>query len=359
MPHERKIIFVVPYPIDKAPSQRLKFEQYYPAFKQAGFSITHSSFMSDEMWSIVYKKGFFFQRIFYTLQGYLKRTLLLFSIRKYDIVYVHLWCTPFGAPFFEWLVARLSKKLIYDIDDLVFLKNAKHEKQYYRFLKGRDKPVFLMRKAGHVITCTPYLDDFARKFNNNTTDISSTINTEKYVPVNRYTNDHTIVLGWSGSHSTAQYLYLLTDALQKLSKLISFKLLVIGGGNVNIPGVEVEVMDWNSENEVTNLQKIDIGLYPLPLNEEWVLGKSGLKALQYMALGLPAVATRVGCNDRVIKDKLDGFLVSSDGEWIETIQFLCENPSVRKSIGIAARKKVESSFSVAANTSKYLAVLNG
>ncbi len=89
---------------------------------------------------------------------------------------------------------------------------------------------------------------------------------------------------------------------------------------------------WSSASEVTDLQRIDIGLYPLP-DEEWVLGKSGLKALQYMALGIPTVATAVGANFRVIEDGVSGFLVRSDSEWIDALSRLIDDPELRLRIG--------------------------
>src|SRR5689334_6023008 len=99
---KKKILFLVPYPFDKAPSQRLKFEQYYRYFEEDGFVITKKPFITDAFWKIIYKKGFRFQKILFTLSGYFRRFLLLFTLRRYDVVYIHLWVTPLGPPFFEW-----------------------------------------------------------------------------------------------------------------------------------------------------------------------------------------------------------------------------------------------------------------
>jgi glycosyltransferase involved in cell wall biosynthesis len=209
-----------------------------------------------------------------------------------------------------------------------------------------------------VITCTPYLDNVAKKYNTNTTDISSTINTDTYIPVNSYQNNHCLVLGWSGSHSTVQYLYLLKDVLIALRKQIEFKLLVVGDENFKIDGIETEAHNWTEAAEVPLLQRIDIGLYPLPLNEEWVLGKSGLKALQYMALGIPTIATNVGCNDRVIENNISGYLVNNNEQWLEKLHELMINPGLRKRIGLNARNRVEQKFSIKANAAKYLNIIN-
>lgn len=353
----RKILFVVPYPINKAPSQRLKFEQYYSSFQSAGFEVSHASFMDDRMWGIVYKKGRVISKIALTLLGYCRRLILLFSLHKYDIVYIHLWVTPFGYPIFEWLFSKFAKKVIYDIDDLVFLKNIKHENRAIAILKGKGKPLFLMKKSNYVITCTPYLDKIAQTYNKNTLDISSSINTTSYIPLNRYKNDHELVLGWSGSHSTSQYLYLLKDVLLELRKELPFKLLVMGDSSFNIEGLEVDAIDWAESWEIEVLQRIDIGLYPLPENEEWVLGKSGLKALQYMALGIPTVATNVGCNDRVIEDRVSGFLVNGKEEWFSVLKELTSSVDLRESVGKKARLRVEEKFSLNVTAEQYLKVI--
>ncbi|MEI9806555.1 MAG: glycosyltransferase [Bacteroidota bacterium] len=90
--------------------------------------------------------------------------------------------------------------------------------------------------------------------------------------------------------------------LKELKKEFEFKLLVMGDAGFSLEGINVEAHAWTEAKEIETLQRMDIGLYPLPLDEEWVYGKSGLKALQYMALGLPVIATAIGANFRVIKE---------------------------------------------------------
>jgi L-malate glycosyltransferase len=353
MAKQKKILVLCPHPVDRVPGQRLKYEQYFGHWEKNGFSVTVSPFITSSFQDIIYKKGYFLHKAGWTFFGYIRRIKDLFRIRKYDVVYVFLWVTPFGPPFFEWCVRKLSQKMVYDIDDLVY---TKYEKGLLRMLKGKGKPVFLMKHADHVITCTPYLTEFVNRFNNKTTDISSTINSETYIPVNPYTNDKPLTLGWSGSHSTSKYLYLLRDVLLEIYKKRKFRLLVMGDPGFTIEGLDVEAVSWSEEKEIPVLQQIDIGLYPLP-DEEWVMGKSGLKALQYMTLGIPTVATAIGANYRVIENGVSGFLVSTPSEWKEKLILLMDNPDMRKQIGTEARKRVETLYSVKANEPVYLSVL--
>lgn len=354
---KKRILVICPYPERVAPSQRLKYEQYFESFRENNLEIHVSSFMTQAFWKVVYKKGHFFQKVLYTLIGYFRRTADLFRLPFYDLVYIHLWVTPFGPPIFERLFAALNSKIVYDIDDMIFLTEKSKSNNLISGLKGRTKPFYLMKKAKHVIVCTPVLEEVAVKFNANVTDISSTIDTTNYQPVNKYSNSSSLVIGWSGSHSTSKYLKLLEKVLVKLREKYAFRVLVIGDPGFSFQQLECEAIPWKEATEVQDLQKIDIGLYPLPLDEAWVLGKSGLKALQYMALGIPTVATAIGANFRVIDNGISGFLVKTEEEWSQCLIQLMENTTLRKEIGLMARKKVVEQYSIDANKGTYLSII--
>ena len=165
------------------------------------------------------------------------------------------------------------------------------------------------------------------------------------------------MIGWSGSHSTSKYLHLLDNVFRDLAKEYSFKLLVMGDAGFSLDGVEVEALPWKEEYEVAVISRFDIGVYPLP-NEEWVLGKSGLKALQYMALGIPTVATDIGTIHRIIRDGENGFLISNEEQWKQTISSLIMDQCLREKTGRKAVVTVEKFYSVSANKDRYLSILN-
>lgn len=355
----KSILIVSPYPEGVAPGQRLKYEQYFDYLRSHGYKITVTSFVSNRLWSILYKKGRFPEKIFWTLLGFFKRLVWSAYVPFYDGIFIFHSVSLFGPALFERIYARLNPKMIYDIDDMIHLSHSSQANSFTKWLKGSSRITYLMRRARHIITCTPALDKFARQFNQNTTDISSTINTNTYQPVNSYSNiaGKPITLGWSGSHSTERYLSLLADVLREVAKQRNIRLIVIGSGNFTIPGVKVESIAWNSETEVADLQRIDIGLYPLP-DDPWVYGKSGLKALQYMALGIPTVATAIGTNFRVIHHEKCGLLVKTDQEWITGLLDLIDNPEKRRSLGLAGRDHVEKYYSIKANQDVYLAIFD-
>jgi glycosyltransferase involved in cell wall biosynthesis len=359
--NKKKILFLNPYPFDKAPSQRLKFEQYYKELSDNNWEVSHNAFINNSFWSFIYQQGNTVKKVIYTILAYVKRFFVLFTLRKYDVVYVHLWVSPYGPALFERLARIFSKRLIYDIDDLVFLGHSSEANRFYERLKGKDKMFYLMNKANHVITCTPTLDDFAKKYNKNTTDISSTVDTrERYLAKKDYAFHSKPVIGWSGSHSTSKYLYLIEEQLKELAKEIDFKLIVMGDASFAIDGVDVEAIAWSEGIEMTTLERFDIGLYPLP-DEKWVYGKSGLKAIQYMALGIPTVATAIGANYRIIQNGTNGFLVPVDNPslWTENLKNLLVNESLRKEVGQKARMTIDENYSIHANVSHYLKAING
>lgn len=352
----RHILLFCPYPEDVAPSQRLKYEQYLSYLRANGYRITVLPFFSRRTYAILYRKGYTWRKALGVLSGVGRRLLQAFRLPFSDGLYVHLNVVPVGPAWLERLYVFLARALIYDIDDMVHLLPTSSVNKLASRFKSSERFFVLMRGANHVITCTPVLDELARRHNPRTTDISSTINTHTYLPCNPYSNDKPLVIGWSGSHSTAPYLHLLDDVLRKLARQHRFTLLVMGAGaDFAIPGVNMEVVPWSKEAEIPTLQRMDIGLYPLP-NDEWVKGKSGLKALQYMALGLPVVASAVGCNDRVIENGVSGLLVSHPEEWLEALYRLILNPQLRCDLGLAARVRVEMLYSVDANKGTYLSI---
>jgi glycosyltransferase involved in cell wall biosynthesis len=353
----KRILLLCPYPVGVAPGQRLKYEQYFGYFAERGYDLTVSPFFSRRAWAVLYRRGNWAEKAFWVLAGYARRVFDLARLPFHDGAYVFLHATPFGGSLFEACVRALSRRMVYDIDDLVFLPQHSAQNGWISRLRRPGKIHYLMARADHVITCTPFLDSYVKKLNPRTTDISSTIRTDVYQPANRYRNDRPLTIGWSGSHSTVKYVNLIAPALRALARTHNFRLKVIGAVGLEIPGIKVDCQPWTEATEVADLSEFDVGIYPLP-DEEWVHGKSGLKALQYMALGIPTVATAIGANFRVIEHGESGFLVNESEEWRSALARLLDDPALRERVGAKARDRVVSTYSVLANEPRYGAVLD-
>jgi glycosyltransferase involved in cell wall biosynthesis len=354
----KKILILCPSPEGTAATQRLKYEQYLPALKNAGYDFTISSFQTARFWKIIYKPGRVLEKIFWTGIGYFKRTWDLLRAPFYDAVFVNLWVTPLGFPFYERLLFVFNKKVIYDIDDMIFITSHNHIKSnFFQKLKGRKKPTLLMKHSKYVIACTPRLEEIALGLNKykKAIDISSTFDTKRFTPVSSYTQHEITTIGWTGTHSTIPFLETLQPVLKKISEQRKIKLLVIANKQYAMAGVSTEYLPWQESTEVQDLHKMEIGLYPIPATE-WSLGKSSLKALTYMAIGIPFVATAYGTNFRIMQNGVQGFMASAEQEWVESLLRLIDDVELRKRMGLAGRKTVEELFSVQANFPKYLQV---
>ena len=266
------------------------------------------------------------------------------------------WQRPFGPPWFEEWLARRGIALIYDIDDLIYLPRASRANAFLSRFRKEERIARIIAVARHVIVCTAYLERFARRHNRAVTHISSTIDTEAYAPRHHSSATRAITIGWSGSHSTSTYLHLLAPVLRTLSKRVDIRLLVVGDPRFRMEGVRVEARPWIRERETSDLAEMDIGVYPLP-DEEWVLGKSGLKALQYMGMGVPVVASAIGEARGFIRDGENGFLARTPEEWSDRLCRLIADPDLRATMGAAGRVTVEQRFSVRVTAPVYRQVL--
>jgi glycosyltransferase involved in cell wall biosynthesis len=360
---KKRILVLCPFPIGVAAGQRLKYEQYFDDWVDRGFEVTPSPFMGLTLWRVLYKKGHLAKKVIGVLRGHARRTRDLFRIRQYDVVYVFMWVTPIGTSVYERLTRILARRLIYDVEDNVLveqkLAKADNPNPLARLLTGPGKARFLIRRADHVITSSPFLNDLCLESNENRacTYISSSVDTDRFVPANQYSNAKKIVIGWTGTFSSKIYLDLLRDVFLRLSNHADFTLRVIGNFDYQLPGVNLEVVQWRQETEVADMQAIDIGVYPLPIND-WVLGKSGLKAIQYMAFGIPCVATDVGTTPILIRNGENGLLVRSDDEWVDALKRLMRDPALRRKIGEKARQDAVARYSLDAIADEYAEILN-
>jgi glycosyltransferase involved in cell wall biosynthesis len=117
------------------------------------------------------------------------------------------------------------------------------------------------------------------------------------------------------------------------------------GAEVSIPGVDVQCLPWKEETEAESIAQCDIGIMPLK-DSPWERGKCGYKLIQYMACGLPVVASPVGVNVQIVRDGENGFLADGLQDWEIKLSQLLENSPLRSSMGNAGRARVEQEYCV-------------
>jgi glycosyltransferase involved in cell wall biosynthesis len=152
------------------------------------------------------------------------------------------------------------------------------------------------------------------------------------------------IIGWTGSHSSAQYLCLVEGALRTLARRRRFRFLVIGVEDYRLEGVDVECRPWRAETEVEDLWPMTVGIMPL-FDHPWARGKCAMKAIQYLGVGVPAVVSPVGANCDVVGDGICGFHAANEDEWVQALERLLDDVDLRLRMGVAGRHRVEGHYS--------------
>jgi glycosyltransferase involved in cell wall biosynthesis len=262
---------------------------------------------------------------------------------NFDLVWVEKEALPWLPVWFEKRMLR-GLPFVLDYDDAIFHNYDLNPLFLVRRFFGR-RIDCLMASARLVVVGNDYLAKRARDAGAPWVEILPTvIDLDRYeVRPTEVFQSNPLRIVWIGSPATVSYLSLLREPLVKLSLQFSLKLRVIGADIPDMPGVEVESVPWLEETEVASIQEGNIGVMPL-IDSAWARGKCGYKLIQYMACGLPVVATPVGVNCQIICANENGFLASSDEEWVTALNLLLDNPVLRQQMGAAGRKKVEDHY---------------
>jgi glycosyltransferase involved in cell wall biosynthesis len=353
-------LFLAPYPLNASPSQRFRFEQYLKLLAQEGYQCHFQTFLDSQNWQYFFSSGSYAKKAFALVKGFVKRCLLFFHVSAYEWVFVHREITPAGPPIFEWLIAKVfCKRIIYDFDDAIWLTDRKNEPPFLRIIKWRSKVASICRWSYRVSAGNEYLCDFARQYNNLVVYNPTTIDTNQlHNPELHRTekNPTKIVIGWTGSHSTLKYLREVENALAFLEKEYpQLELLVIADRPPNLKPTNVRFVPWSFETEIKSLIEADIGIMPLP-DDEWVKGKCGFKALQYMALEIPVVVSPLGVNTSIIEVGVSGFFAITTDDWIHQLRILINNIALRKRMGVSGRERVIRNYSVSSNSTTFLSL---
>ena len=288
----------------------------------------------------LHKRSNIFEKLWFTVFKVLlsiKRSLAIL-LRRYDIVFVQ---TVFLD---KWQLKLLKIKgtlICYDFDDAIYTYS---QKSFDIMLEYADK----------VVISTPYLvEDFASQ-NKSHKIIYSPVDTDLIFPNNE--SHEVFTIGWIGSPWTLLHLESINPVFTMLASKIKFKLLLVGA-QMQLPGVEIECMDWSEENELIALKKIDVGIMPLD-NHTWSPKKGGYKLYLYMAAGKPIIATPVGINGMIVKNGVNGFQANSITVWTEALMQIANNANLSTELGLRARHDAEELYSYNACTGKLFDYLN-
>lgn len=355
------ILFLVPYPPGQAPSQRFRFEQYLEALAAAGHTYKVAAFLSPATWAILYKPGQTLAKVLGIVASFGRRLALLARVPAYDFIFIHREVAPIGPPVLEWLIAKvLHKRIIYDFDDAIWLKDPAGEAGIIGQLKWQQKVSSLCRWAWKNSCGNAYLRDYARQFNPAALINPTTLDTDHlHNQVRNQREPGRLVIGWTGTHTTLRHLDLVWPVLRRLeAKGYEFEFCVIANHPPVDPGLRgFRFRPWQKATEITDLLTFHVGLMPL-VDDPWARGKCAFKALQYMALGIPALVSPVGMNTEVVADGQNGFVCNEPAQWEAALRRLLAEPSLRADLGAAARRTIVERYSVRANTPNFLSLFD-
>ncbi len=349
-----RVLFIASHRLGRAPGQRFRFEQYMEHLERNGFQCVLSPLVSEDDDRILYRPGHYWEKIRFVRRSIAKRLKDLRRKDEYDIVFIFREALMTRSTRFERAFKRSKAKLVFDFDDSIWLTNVSEANRFWAWVKDPGKTSRIISMCDLVLAGNAYLADYAGRFNEQVEIVPTTIDTAEYRQV-PFRTQGPICIGWSGSITTIQHFRYAIPALQaikqKYGDRVTFR--VIGDANYEEPSLGIKGIPWRKDEELQDLSAIDIGIMPLP-DDEWSRGKCGLKGLQYMGIGLPAIMSPVGVNGEIIQDGVNGFLASTTDEWVEKLSRLIDDPDLRQRMGTEARRTVEERYSVNAWKDRYL-----
>lgn len=349
------VLFIVPYPLHKAPSQRFRVELFEPYLQQAGIDYTIVPFMDSMTWDKLYKKGSPLQKAWGIFKGYLRRLkTVLLDVAKYEYVFIHREAAPLGPPVFEWIISKLwRKKIIYDFDDAIWIPNTSEENKLAAWLKCFWKVKHICKWAYKIAAGNDYLSHFASQFNSQVNVLPTCVDMERmHNGIKMHTSNKPIV-GWTGSHSTLPYIDHVVETIRQLQAEMDFTFLVIANKKPNLELKDWQFIEWNETTEIEDLLKMDIGIMPLE-EDAWSEGKCGFKIIQYLALGIPAIASPVGVNKVIIENNINGYLCYTPSDWKSKLAILIQNNALRAQLGTTGRQKIATKYSTQSQATSFI-----
>tara|TARA_R110000772_G_scaffold266742_1_gene389612 strand:+ start:82054 stop:83136 length:1083 start_codon:yes stop_codon:yes gene_type:complete len=336
-------------------SSRLRTLQYDPWLQDAGFEVEYAPFFDDAYLHGIYGVG---GRNANVLRYYRHRLTRLLRGPRPSLI----WVEKEALPWLPWMAENLllshSVPVVSDHDDAVFHRYDRHRLALVRRLLGR-KIDRVMRRSALVTAGNPYLAARAHAAGaKNVQVVPTVVDLAHYQGVGTFDSDTPLRIGWIGSpHTWAEYMSPMMPSLTSIAASVGARITAVGAGNVTPQDAVLDVLPWTEDTEVERIRAMDIGIMPLT-DTPWSRGKCGYKLIQYMACGLPVVASPVGVNTHIVEHGVNGFLAASDAEWRDALYKLARDPGLRQKMGTAGRLKVETDYSLAAWGPRVAAMLS-
>ena len=334
-------------------SSRTRFYQYVPYLTSCGIDLQVMPLLGDDYIRALY---FMQKQPFYSIAtGYLNRVYACLRASAFDLLWIEKELFPWLPAWAEELLKVRGIPYVVDYDDAVYHRYNLHHDPLIRALLGKSIDT-VMQHATTVVVGNDYLAEYALRANAHKIEYLPTVVDIDRYPISEKKSPQ-FRIGWIGSPITAPYLGVIKDALDEVCRQTKARMVLIGVGDHNpLPGLEKENLVWSEDSEVADIQSCDVGIMPLP-DEPFTRGKCGYKLVQYMAAGLPVVASPVGINTLIVEHEKTGFLASTPEEWVKALVTLYHDEGMRSNMGKAGRQKVEKEYSLQITAPRLLDIL--
>jgi glycosyltransferase involved in cell wall biosynthesis len=336
---------LVPYPENTTPSQRFRIEQWIPRLRQQGIRVDLLPFADDRTVRLLHRPGAAVAKAAALGNGFIRRLPDIVRVKRYDAVLIHRALCLAGPAILERIITWLGTPVIFDFDDAIWALHTTEANRRSGWLKFPGKTAAICRLSDHVVVGNSYLAEYASRYSKHVTIIPTSVDTNCYQPLPKPAPNGHVVVGWTGSSTSQTHLEAFAPQLRDLMDRSGVKFRVISDREPLLPGIDFVWRPWTADNEVEELRALDIGIMPMP-DDQWSRGKCALKALQYMAMGIPAVCSSVGTNREVIHHGENGLLATTPEEWRASLHALVDDPSLRVRLGTAGRKTIEADYSM-------------
>jgi len=334
-------------------SSRLRSYQYIPYLEKQGILVDNAPLLGDEYLRKLYSAGN--RPLMSIAKSYLQRLWNILRFKHYDLLWIEKELFPWMPAIAESCLRKFGVKYVVDYDDAIFHQYDLHPNPLVRMMlqKKIDK---VMRHATLVIVGNDYLAKRASQAGARWVEILPTV-----IDIERYTlsgirQNNGFYIGWIGTPMTAKYIYQIKDALVRICLEKNAKLLLIGLEKIDIEGVPVQTFPWDEKKEVELIKMFDVGIMPLQ-DGAWEKGKCGYKLIQYMACSLPVIASPVGANMEIVDHGVNGYLASTETEWLESFRRLQQDKRLRTEMGKAGRAKVEKKYCLQVTAPRFVELL--
>lgn len=346
-----KLLYLTKYS-RKGASSRLRSYQYFPFLEKEGMQLTVKPLFDDRYLEKLYSGK---QPVFEIVKAYIKRFFVLFTVFGYDKVVLEKELFPYLPSWTEQLLAFLGVKYCVDFDDAIFHNYDLHPNKWIRFFL-KNKIDLVMRSAQTVIAGNAYLAERAESAGAKKVVVLPTvIDIVRYHHKKEFHQEKTII-GWIGSPSTFKYVKAIFPVFEKLAQKYPIEIHIVGAKEAVSVSFPMQFIEWSENTEVESISTFDIGIMPLE-DSPWEKGKCSYKLIQYMACGIPVVASPVGMNKQVVAEGINGYLAKEDKGWTHALEEMITDKYKCRTFGSSGRHLVEREYTVQSQFKTLLAVL--